>query len=302
MPPPVIGSKERRMRKTRGIPILFTLIFLMGLSLLLYPMVSNYLNSKRAQDVIQSYTQDMESVSQDDSQEWLSCAYAYNATLEGRGVPDAFALTTPEEDENYLSQLSFREDGVMGSIEIPKISVSLPIYHGTGEEVLSKGAGHLQGSALPVGGENTHCVISAHRGLPSAAMFTDLDQLEIGDHFYISVLNETLCYEVDQILVVEPEDTSALDVAEGMDLVTLVTCTPYGVNTQRLLVRGHRIPYTQETMEQEAEMPVRSVYTNYALWIIGGLVITALFILGMLLFLQRRDRREAGSKEDSHET
>ena len=302
MPPPVIGSKERRMRKTRGIPILFTLIFLMGLSLLLYPMVSNYLNSKRAQDVIQSYTQDMESVSQDDSQEWLSCAYAYNATLEGRGVPDAFALTTPEEDENYLSQLSFREDGVMGYIEIPKISVSLPIYHGTGEEVLSKGAGHLQGSALPVGGENTHCVISAHRGLPSAAMFTDLDQLEIGDHFYISVLNETLCYEVDQILVVEPEDTSALDVAEGMDLVTLVTCTPYGVNTQRLLVRGHRIPYTQETMEQEAEMPVRSVYTNYALWIIGGLVITALFILGMLLFLQRRDRREAGSKEDSHET
>ena len=290
------------MRKTRGIPILFTLIFLMGLSLLLYPMVSNYLNSKRAQDVIQSYTQDMESVSQDDSQEWLSCAYAYNATLEGRGVPDAFALTTPEEDENYLSQLSFREDGVMGYIEIPKISVSLPIYHGTGEEVLSKGAGHLQGSALPVGGENTHCVISAHRGLPSAAMFTDLDQLEIGDHFYISVLNETLCYEVDQILVVEPEDTSALDVAEGMDLVTLVTCTPYGVNTQRLLVRGHRIPYTQETMEQEAEMPVRSVYTNYALWIIGGLVITALFILGMLLFLQRRDRREAGSKEDSHET
>lgn len=302
MPPPVIGSKERRMRKTRGIPILFTLIFLMGLSLLLYPMVSNYLNSKRTQDVIQSYTQDMESVSQDDSQEWLSCAYAYNATLEGRGVPDAFALTTPEEDENYLSQLSFREDGVMGYIEIPKISVSLPIYHGTGEEVLSKGAGHLQGSALPVGGENTHCVISAHRGLPSAAMFTDLDQLEIGDHFYISVLNETLCYEVDQILVVEPEDTSALDVAEGMDLVTLVTCTPYGVNTQRLLVRGHRVPYTQKTMEQEAEMPVRSVYTNYALWIIGGLVITALFILGMLLFLRRRDRREAGSKEDSHET
>ena len=221
-------------------------------------MVSNDLNSKRTQDVIQSYTQDMESVSQDDSQEWLSCAYAYNATLEGRGVPDAFALTTPEEDENYLSQLSFREDGVMGYIEIPKISVSLPIYHGTGEEVLSKGAGHLQGSALPVGGENTHCVISAHRGLPSAAMFTDLDQLEIGDHFYISVLNETLCYEVDQILVVEPEDTSALDVAEGMDLVTLVTCTPYGVNTQRLLVRGHRVPYTQETMEQEAEMPVRS--------------------------------------------
>ena len=181
----------------------------------------------------------------------------------------------------------------MGYIEIPKISVSLPIYHGTGEEVLSKGAWHLQGSALPVGGENTHCVISAHRGLPSAAMFTDLDQLEIGDHFYISVLNETLCYEVEQILVVEPEDTSALDVAEGMDLVTLVTCTPYGVNTQRLLVRGRRVPYTQETMEQEAEMPVRSVYTNYALWIIGGLVITALFILGMLLFLRRRDRQAA---------
>lgn len=290
------------MRKNRGILILFTLIFLMGLSLLLYPMVSNYLNSRRTQDVIQSYTQDVSAVSEDDSREWLSRAHAYNATLEGRGVPDAFALTTPEEDENYLSQLAFREDGVMGYIEIPKISVSLPIYHGTGEEALSRGAGHLQGSALPVGGENTHCVISAHRGLPSAAMFTDLDQLELGDHFYLSVLNETLCYEVDQILVVEPEDTEALDVMEGMDLVTLVTCTPYGVNTQRLLVRGHRVPYTQETMEQEAETPVRSVYTNYALWIIGGLVITALFILGMLLFLRRRDRRAAGSKEDPHET
>ena len=172
------------MRKSKAMPILFFLVFLVGLSLLLYPMFADRWNQRRMDGVIENYVQTAEAVDSAQAQQWLLRAQEYNQTLEGKGVPDAFAETTPEEDSDYLSQLSFSEDGVMGYLEIPTISVSLPIYHGTGTESLSKGAGHLQGSALPVGGKSTHCVISAHRGLPSEAMFKDLDQLKEGDHFY----------------------------------------------------------------------------------------------------------------------
>ena len=169
--------------------------------------------------------------------------------------------------------------------------------------MLEKAAGHLEGSSLPSGGENTHAVISAHRGLPSAALFTDLDQLEAGDHFLIRVLDETLCYEVDQIETVEPDDTSALAVEEGEDLVTLLTCTPYGVNSHRLLVRGHRVPY-EETVVAEEETPLAavSIHTNYLLWVFVGLGVTALFILALYL-LDRRARtarqKEREEKEES---
>lgn len=220
---------------------LFILIFLIGLLVLLYPMFSNLWNEHRSAELIADYREAVSQVSQEDYSKWFEMADEYNETLEGKEVPDAFAFISEEEDEEYLSQLAFRDDGVMGYIEIPKISVSLPIYHTTSEEVLQKGAGHLQGSALPVGGLGTHCVISAHRGLPSAAMFTDLDMLQEGDHFYIHVLGETLAYEVDQILVVNPDEVSALTPEKEGDYVTLLTCTPYGVNTQRLLVRGHRV-------------------------------------------------------------
>ena len=145
--------------------------------------------------------------------------------------------------------------------------------------MLSRGAGHLEGSSLPVGGENTHSVISAHRGLPSASLFTDLDQLEDGDHFLIRVLDQTLCYEVDQIHIVEPENTSDLAVEPGQDLVTLLTCTPYAVNTKRLLVRGHRVPYEEETIEKEEKESPMSLYTNYLLWVVVGLAVTAVLII-----------------------
>ena len=172
----------------------------------------------------------------------------------------------------------------MGIVEIPKIDIKLPIYHTTDENVLKQAAGHLEGSSLPIGGKSTHAVISAHRGLPSASLFTDLDQLEEGDHFLIHVLNETLCYEVDKISVVKPEETSSLAVEEGKDLVTLLTCTPYGVNTERLLVRGHRVPYAeQEVADEKTPLSGISLHTNYLLWVIIGLVITTIFILVLYL-------------------
>ena len=187
-----------------------------------------------------------------------------------------------------MACLNLNGDEIMGIVEIPKIDVTIPIYHTTEDEVLQLGAGHLEGSSLPVGGEGTHSVISAHRGLPSAALFTDLDRMEEGDHFLLHILDDTLCYEVDQINVVEPEDTELLSAVEGEDLVTLLTCTPYGVNSQRLLVRGHRVPYVEEEVaEEKVPLSQISLHTSYLLWVIVGLTVTGLFIL----FLYGRDRK-----------
>lgn len=197
--------------------------FLVGLSLLLYPLVSDRWNQRRNDALIKNYTEQIMQAPKNDYAQWFDRADSYNAVLPGKGVPDAFTFITDEEDADYFSQLAFSDDGVMGYIRIPRISVNLPIYHGTSQKVLERGVGHLQGSALPVGGPDTHCVLSAHRGLPSAALFTDLDLLRAGDHFYIYVLDRVLAYEVDQVLEVDPDHTEDLDVLPGEDLVTLVT-------------------------------------------------------------------------------
>ena len=281
------------MKKLLG-RLLLALLFLAGLALLLYPMISDLWNQRRSDQLIRGYTQQFIQGPQRDYTEWFQRADAYNAALAGKGVPDAFAVISPEEDADYLSQLSLSADGVMAYIRIPRISVSLPIFHGTSAEVLEKGVGHLQGSALPVGGEDTHCVLSAHRGLPSAALFTDLDMLQPGDHFYIYVLDRVLAYEVDQILTVDPDHTRDLDVIPGQDLVTLVTCTPYGVNTHRLLVRGHRVEYVRQAEEDEGQNTVSSVHTRYGLWVAVGLAATAAIIL--LLLLIRRLTGDRGGK------
>ena len=192
--------------------------------------------------------------------------------------------------------------GIMGIVEIPKIDIKLPIYHTTREDVLQVAAGHLEGSSLPVGGASTHAVISAHRGLPSASLFTDLDKLEEGDHFLIHVLNETLCYEVDKISVVKPEETSGLAVEEGKDLVTLLTCTPYGVNTERLLVRGHRVEYVEQEVEAEKTLfSGISIHTNYLLWVIVGLLVTAVFIVVLYKKEQKLKKRRAEQAADGQE-
>lgn len=289
--------------KKKSSKIVIILIFLAGLSLLLYPLVANQWNNHRQKLLISNYERivaDKEAAGNIDYAAEMKKAEAYNDALLPSILPDSFAVAdaSTETDSSYEDSLNIAGDGMMGIVEIPKIAIKLPIYHGTGDEVLQKAAGHLEGSSLPIGGESTHAVISAHRGLPSASLFTDLDQLEIGDHFLIHVLDETLCYEVDQILVVDPEDTSALAVEDGEDLVTLLTCTPYGVNTQRLMVRGHRVPYEEQAVaDEQTPLSGLSLHTNYLLWVIVGIVVTGVFILILFIREKKLQKRAAGKKE-----
>ena len=270
------------------------------MSLLLYPFVANQWNNYRQKQLISSYEQTVsqkEASNGIDYDAELKKAEAYNEALLPSILPDSFAIAdASEEDQIYMNTLNIAGDEMMGIVEIPKIDIKLPIYHTTEEDVLKQAAGHLEGSSLPIGGKSTHAVISAHRGLPSASLFTDLDQLKKGDHFLIHVLNETLCYEVDKISVVKPEETSSLAVEEGEDLVTLLTCTPYGVNTERLLVRGHRVPYVeQEVADEKTPLSGISLHTNYLLWVIVGLAVTAFFIL--VLYLKEKKLRKQALEE-----
>ena len=290
------------MKKKAG-NLVICIIFLAGLSLLLYPFVANQWNNYRQKQLISGYEQ---VVSEKEAAEGIDYdaerkkAEDYNEALLPCVLPDSFALAESSGvDPVYMNTLNIAGDEMMGSVEIPKINIKIPIYHTTEEEVLNKGAGHLEGSSLPVGGANTHAVISAHRGLPSASLFTDLDQMKVGDHFLIHVLDETLCYEVDKISVVKPEDTSALAVEDGQDLVTLLTCTPYGVNTERLLVRGHRVPYVEEEVKEEKTvLSGSSLHTNYLLWVFVGLSVTALFIFVLYLKeIKLKRRANKGGKK-----
>lgn len=223
--------------------LLLMIILLAGVSLLLYPTVSDYWNSLHQSKAIASYAEEVANLETDKYEELWSAAADYNNSLVGR---ENSYLLDDEQKELYDSLLNVSGLGVMGYIEIPEINCSLPLYHGTDESVLQIAVGHLEWSSLPVGGESTHCVLSGHRGLPSAKLFTNLDKLQLGSVFMLRVLDEILTYEVDQILIVEPQDTDALEIVEGQDYCTLVTCTPYGINTHRLLVRGHRIENIEE--------------------------------------------------------
>ena len=283
------------MKKKAG-NLVIGIIFLAGLSLLLYPFVANQWNNYRQKQLISGYEQvvsDKEAAEGIDYDAERKKAEDYNEALLPCVLPDSFALAESSGvDPVYMNTLNIAGDEMMGSVEIPKINIKIPIYHTTEEDVLNKGAGHLEGSSLPVGGANTHAVISAHRVLPSASLFTDLDQMKVGDHFLLHVLDETLCYEVDKISVVKPEDTSALAVEDGQDLVTLLTCTPYGVNTERLLVRGHRVPYVEEEVKEEKTvLSGSSLHTNYLLWVFVGLSVTALFVFVLYLKETKLKRR-----------
>ena len=286
------------MKKKAG-NLVICIIFLAGLSLLLYPFVANQWNNYRQKQLISGYEQvvsDKEAAEGIDYDAERKKAEDYNEALLPCVLPDSFALAESSGvDPVYMNTLNIAGDEMMGSVEIPKINIKIPIYHTTEEDVLNKGAGHLEGSSLPVGGANTHAVISAHRGLPSASLFTDLDQMKVGDHFLLHVLDETLCYEVDKISVVKPEDTSALAVEDGQDLVTLLTCTPYGVNTERLLVRGHRVPYVEEEVKEEKTvLSGSSLHTNYLLWVFVGLSVTALFVF--VLYLKETKLKSRANK------
>lgn len=228
--------------KKRLFSIILIAVFLIGFSLLAYPTVSNYINSLHQSRAIAGYEEGISELDTEDFSAYRQAADAYNQKLADD--PNRFNFTDGEKAE-YQNLLDPLGNGIMGYIEIRSIDVELPIYHGSDDDVLEVGAGHLEGTSLPVGGESTHCALSGHRGLPSAKLFTDLDQMQIGDIFLIHVLDQVLAYQVDKISIVEPGDTKELAIVDGMDYCTLVTCTPYGVNTQRLLVRGVRVDYSE---------------------------------------------------------
>ena len=225
--------------------IILIVVFTVGLGLLLYPTVSDYINSLHQSRAISNYEDDLLSLPEADYSAIWQNAVEYNQ----RVYADTDRMRITEEEEaDYLSQLNVLGNGIMGYIEISSINVKLPLYHGTSEEVLQVGVGHLANTSLPVGGENTHCVVSGHRGLPSAKLFTDLDQLVEGDVFLLHILDQVLAYQVESISIVEPTDMAVLDIVDGKDYCTLVTCTPYGINSHRLLVRGERIEYNEEVI------------------------------------------------------
>lgn len=275
--------------------IIIAAVFIIGLSLLLYPTIANKWNTYRQSKLISNYdakVAELEKAGKIDYEKEWKRARDYNNALIPMILPDSFAVADAkvEKDRAYESCLNITGDGIMGTVTIPKIDVELPIYHYTTDDVLKNAAGHLEGSSLPIGGKSTHSVISAHRGLPSAILFTDLDKMKKGDHFMIRILDDVLCYEVDKISIVDPKNTSDLNVEEGKDLMTLLTCTPYGVNTERLLVRGYRVPY-KEAYDKEKNSSV-SLETNYILWVIAGLLLTAV-LTGTMYVRERKKKHEA---------
>ena len=280
-------------RKISG--ILFGLMFLLGFAILIYPTVSNQWNTYRQNQLISSYEELIGKMAEEDfTKEWEK-ANAFNDTIIHNNIfGDVFGENGDDiKNTEYWQILNVGNDGVMGYVSIPKINVKLSIYHGTADDVLQTGIGHLNGTKLPIGGESTHSVLAAHRGLPSARLFTDIDQLERGDMFYIHVLDETLAYQVDQILdMVDKDDNEtlqkALQIEEGQDYVTLFTCTPYGVNSHRLLVRGTRVPYNgEEEIEfTAAESMLKSIQNYYMIYLILGLSVTLLVILLMKFLIK----------------
>lgn len=274
-----------KKKKDNCITLLLFLILLAGLSLLLYPSVSDYWNSLHQTRAIATYAEEVANLNQDQYDEIWAAAESYNASLANR--VNAYRLSDAQKEE-YQQLLNVSGLGIMGYIEIPEIDVSLPIYHGTEDTVLQVAVGHLEWTSLPVGGESTHCVLSGHRGLPSAKLFTNLDKLREGDIFLLRVLDEILTYEVDQILIVEPQDTAALEIVEGQDYCTLVTCTPYGINTHRLLVRGHRI----DNIEEGKTVRVTGDAVQLEPLLVAPVVaIPMLLILLILLLLPRRRKK-----------
>ena len=285
--------------------VLFGLLFLIGFGILVYPTVSDQWNTYRQSRLISNYEAVVENLTEEDfSDEWQKAIAFDQALVRNDLYGDVFGEDDGElESTEYWNVLNVANDGVMGYLSIPKINVKHAIYHGTGDKVLQTGIGHLNGTKLPIGGESTHSVLSAHRGLPSARLFTDLDQIKKGDMFYVHVLDEILAYQVDQILdMVDKDDhetlEAALQIEEGKDQVTLFTCTPYGVNSHRLLVRGTRVPYNgeEEAETSVAESMLKTVQNYYMLYLILGLSITFLIILFMRFLFKAKDKKDKNEK------
>ena len=273
------------------ITIILILILLAGLSLLLYPTVSDYWNSFHQSRAIASYAEQVAEIDSDTYEQLWADAQAYNRSLIGKvGRYDM----TDEERAKYESLLDVSGNGIIGYIEIPTIKCSLPIYHGTDEAILQIAVGHIEGTSLPVGGSGTHCVLSGHRGLPSARLFTDLDKMVVGDTFMMRVLDETLTYEVDQIRIVLPNEMDDLEIEEGKDYCTLVTCTPYGINSHRLLVRGHRI----ENQVEAQDLRVTSDAIQIEPLIVAPIVALPMLLALLIILLVSGTKKPVGGKKN----
>ena len=273
---------------TMGIVI----VFIIGLSIMLYPTVASYINSLRQSRVVSQYYRDIENLTLEQFEEILSAAHEYNERL--RTTPDRFTFS-PDDKKEYLSLLDPVGKGMMGTLYIEKIKVRLPIYHGTSEEVLQRGTGHFEGTSLPVGGPGTHSVVTGHRGLPSSIMLTDLDQLEEGDTFTMIILNEILTYKVDRILVVEPHELWPLTIEDDEDYCTLLTCTPYAINSHRLLVRGSRIANEDADFRTPAFLPdadadaIKPIHVAMLLLIPVLVINLVILIVRLVKELKKRD-------------
>ncbi len=277
------------MKKRKTTTVILLVTFFVGLSVLLYPSISSYWNSKTQSEAIVDYESMLSQYKPEDFTTFFEEADAYNKKLA--------ALKDPTNEYKKLTEyndtLNIGGNGMMGYITIPKINQELPVYHGTSDAVLSVSVGHLEGTSLPVGGESTHCVVSAHRGLPTAVLFTHLDRMEIGDTFCFTILDRTITYEVDQIRIVEPNDSGLLQIEEGKDYCTLLTCTPYGINTQRLLVRGHQVDESQS----------RNIYISNEAYRIKPLVVMPMvalpIIAALLIYVMVAPAKKVSSGEES---
>ncbi|HEM5299709.1 TPA: class C sortase [Streptococcus suis] len=266
--------------------LFFYLIFIIGLGILLYPHISNFYYRYEATHIVTDFDQAKSGLASAEIKQRLDLAHAFNESLHNILAEDPYSRSRHEVGRaEYARMLEIHER--IGHVEIPKIEVDIPMYAGTSEEVLQKGIGHLEGTSLPVGGQDTHSVLTAHSGLPKARLFTDLHRLKLGDEFYIHNIGDVLAYEVDQILVVEPSNFSQLLVVPNQDYVTLLTCTPYMVNTHRLLVRGHRIPYVEEEHRKASDQAEKRILIRYLLYTLGMLV-----AIGLIFVLTKRKRRK----------
>ena len=266
--------------------------YLIAFSLILYPVVSNYVNQLHSTTIATDYEQEVSHLSEDLENEMIEQAREYNKSLIGiSSFIDPFSDTEgiQTEDDVYNNLLKIDDTKMMGYIDIPKIDIVLPVYHGTSESVLQSGVGHLKNTSLPVGGKSSHAVVSGHRGLANAKIFTDLNKMELGDVFYIKILHHTFAYQVDQILTVLPSETDALQIEKGKDYVTLVTCTPYAVNTHRLRVRGTRIPY-KEAKKVDEEVGLHRTIPFYMIVLIGGIAAVVIIWIGTKIYSRRKEK------------
>lgn len=296
---------EEKKDRSGVVMLIFSLIFILGgCGVFLYPSISNYFAEKNQTDAINKYEELVVQIDEDELKKEFEKAQAYNENLSGDPVHDPFVAGSGYAlPENYTEVLNVTEDGVMSYINIPKISVNLPIYHGTGEEALTKGVGHVESTSLPIGGESTHCVLTGHTGLPSAELFTRLDELKVKDIFYIHTLNEVLTYKVYQIKVILPTEIEELQITMGEDLVTLVTCTPYGVNSHRLLVKAKRVEYEEykpDDTQEEAGTETNTHRRNYYLEgiQIGGTIFVTILIFILILVIIKKRRKNHEQKDN----